>query len=559
MSGALLAAFQNLRSFGVSVTVPDAPTIGSAARTASGTVGVAFTAPVSDGGAVITQYRAISTPGSITGVLNQAGSGTISVSGLTNGTGYTFTVRATNSVGDSAESFASNSATPYTAPDAPTIGAAFAITTTTATVEFTAPGSNGGADITSYTATPSSGGGTGTLNQAGSGTITVTGLTADTTYTFVVRATNAGGNSANSASSASVLTTIDELWGWGKGTDGQFGNSLANNSMNPIQAGALTTWSSARATTRHTLALSRSNALFSAGNDQWGTLGQNTYGVNRSSWTQIGSQTNWSKTSSSFWHNLAIKTDGTLWSWGLAGAGLLGHGDLVYRSSPTQIGTLTSWAMAAAGRSHSSAIRNDGTLWSWGTGGLGRLGNTSIVLRSSPVQVGTLTTWSKIAVSMTNGAAVKTDGTLWSWGAGGSGGRGNNTATTHSSPVQLGVLTTWSTVVGSQSYVQMCGLRTDGTLWAWGSNAAGELGVGNVIVRSSPTQVGSSTAWASMELGNGGASARRTDSTVWTWGKNSYYANASNAGTSAPVQVGALSVWKTVGRQGYTTMLTRSR
>jgi len=107
MSGALQATFQNQRSFG---TVPGAPTIGTA--TISGTTAsVPFTAPASDGGSVITSYTATSTPGSITGTLSQAGSGTVTVSGLTGGTSYTFKVKATNAIGTGAESAASNSVT----------------------------------------------------------------------------------------------------------------------------------------------------------------------------------------------------------------------------------------------------------------------------------------------------------------------------------------------------------------------------------------------------------------------------------------------------------------
>jgi len=187
----------------VALTVPGAPTIGSATTTGSTTATVSFTAPVNNGGTVITQYIATSSPGNITGTLNQAGSGTITVSGLTTGTAYTFTVKAVNSVGQSTASSASNSITTYSVPGAPTIGSA-SIVETTATVTFTAPASNGGSTITSYTAVSSPGSITGTISQSGSGSITVSGLTVGTSYTFTVYATNAIGNGASSAASNSV-------------------------------------------------------------------------------------------------------------------------------------------------------------------------------------------------------------------------------------------------------------------------------------------------------------------------------------------------------------------
>ena len=113
MSGALIAVFQNQRGF---ATVADAPGIGTATATSDTTATVAYTAPANDGGATITSYVATSTPGSITGTLSTAASGTITVSGLTAATAYTFTVRAVNSVGNSAESSASNSITTQAAP-----------------------------------------------------------------------------------------------------------------------------------------------------------------------------------------------------------------------------------------------------------------------------------------------------------------------------------------------------------------------------------------------------------------------------------------------------------
>ncbi|MCF8458029.1 MAG: fibronectin type III domain-containing protein, partial [Bacteroidales bacterium] len=127
------------------------------------------------------------------------------VTGLTNGTAYTFTVTATNAIGMGAASAASNSVTPATPPDAPTIGTVTA-GNGQASVPFTAPASDGGSTITSYTATSSPGSITGTLNQAGSGTITVTGLSNGTAYIFTVTATNAIGTGAASAVSNSVTS-----------------------------------------------------------------------------------------------------------------------------------------------------------------------------------------------------------------------------------------------------------------------------------------------------------------------------------------------------------------
>jgi hypothetical protein len=202
---------------GAASGTPGTPTIGTVIA-GNAQASVPFTAPASNGGSTITSYTATSSPGSFTGTLTQEGSGTITVTGLTNGTAYTFTVTATNAAGTSAASDVSNSVTPATVPGAPIVGTATA-GYQQASVPFTAPASNGGSTITSYTATSSPGSFTGTLTQAGSGTITVTGLANGTAYTFTVTATNAAGTSAASDPSNQV-TTVNSIYSIGQSFQG---------------------------------------------------------------------------------------------------------------------------------------------------------------------------------------------------------------------------------------------------------------------------------------------------------------------------------------------------
>lgn len=177
-------------------SVPDAPTT-VVASVGNGSASVAFSAPTNDGGAPITNYIVTSDPGGFTG---QGTASPITVSGLSNGTAYTFTVVSVNSLGSSVASAPSTAASPSTVPDAPTSVVATA-GDASASVAFSVPANNGGAAITGYTVTSSPGNFTG---AGAASPIAISGLTNGTAYTFTVVATNANGNSVASSASASA-------------------------------------------------------------------------------------------------------------------------------------------------------------------------------------------------------------------------------------------------------------------------------------------------------------------------------------------------------------------
>ena len=179
-------------------TVPDPPTGVSATR-GSGSAAVTFTAPLNSGGSSGTGYVVTSLPGGQT--CTTSGATSCTVTGLTDGAAYTFTVHATNAVGSSAESTPSAAVTPASVPNAPTAVSA-SRGNGSAVVAITAPASNGGSVITGYTVTASPGG--STCSATGTTSCTVTSLTNGTLYTFTVHATNAVGNSVESSSSNAV-------------------------------------------------------------------------------------------------------------------------------------------------------------------------------------------------------------------------------------------------------------------------------------------------------------------------------------------------------------------
>ncbi len=177
---------------------PGAPT-GVTATAGDGQASVSWRAPSHDGGSAITGYTVTSSDGQ-TATTN--GATTVTVTGLTNGTAYTFTVTATNATDTSRASGASTAVTPRTVPGAPT-GVSATAGDTQITVSWTAPASDGGSAITGYTVTSSPGSHTG-YSAGAATTVTVTGFTNGTAYTFTVTATNAAGTSAASVASTAV-------------------------------------------------------------------------------------------------------------------------------------------------------------------------------------------------------------------------------------------------------------------------------------------------------------------------------------------------------------------
>ena len=290
--------------------------------------------------------------------------------------------------------------------------------------------------------------------------------------------------------------TDGTLWTWGKNEKGSQGLSTAESSSisSPTQIPG-TTWKYAADVYgpggRHNTAIKTDGTLWAWGENSSGGLGQNSL-TKYSSPVQIPGTTWQSIVTNYGYYMFATKTDGSLWSWGGNNFGVLGHNESsVKYSSPVQIpGTWGSSieGKISVGQNYAvAAIKTDGTLWTWGENQIGVLGHNQADGQriSSPTQVPG-TTWKSIAFNSSSCiSATKTDGTLWSWGYWEYGGLGIHGEVNYSSPVQVPGTTTWDRVWTSKNG-SMKATRTDGTLWGWGSGTIGGTGPGN---KSSPTQI----------------------------------------------------------------------
>ena len=382
---------------------------------------------------------------------------------------------------------------------------------------------------------------------------------AQTTYTFDVVATD--DELQDSSKTFQVTVTIVpsyKLWSWGRGASGGPGLNDTVNRSSPVQVGTNTTWSANTSAIASSVdmgfAIKTNGTLWSWGSNNFGGLGQND-AVPRSSPTQVGGLTNWSKIASHGNFSLAIKTDGTLWSWGFNSTGQLGTNSVVYRSSPVQVGADTTWLKITTGNYNSVAIKTNGTLWAWGNGQRLPHNNTSSQNRSSPIQIGFDTNWSDVAGGANIFLALKTDGTIWSWGNNFNGALGLNVGqqAARSSPTQVGADTNWSSISMGEHLASA--IKTDGTLWSWGQNDAGQLGLNNTIYRSSPVQVGADTTW--LKITNSYSQmAIKTNGTLWTWGYNNFGQLGLNdtSNRSSPVQIGTNTNWSNITNGAYTTL-----
>ena len=331
------------------------------------------------------------------------------------------------------------------------------------------------------------------------------------------------------------------VWCWGAGSLGQLGDNTSSNRSSPVTtvAGG-TNWKQVAGGSDHTAAVKTDGRLWCWGYNSFGQIGDgtspNAFSSRISPVTTAGGGTNWKQVACGFAHTAAIKTDGTLWSWGNNGLGQLGDNTIVNKSSPVStVGGQGSWKQVAIGYSNTAAIKTDGTLWTWGNGASGQLGDNTSSNRSSPVTtVAGGTNWKQVAAGKEHVGAIKTDGTLWFWGANSFGQLGDNTSSSRSSPVTtIAAGNNWKQVGLGFNADHTTALKTDGTLWTWGRNNSGQLGDSSTSSRSSPvTTFGGQGSWKQVSCGSAATVAIKTDGTLWCWGGNSVGQLADGSTTS---------------------------
>ncbi len=337
---------------------------------------------------------------------------------------------------------------------------------------------------------------------------------------------------STSGSHTMAIKRDGTLWAWGWNGSGQLG--LGNNTdyNTPQQVGTDTDWADVITSwdgDGFTMALKTDGSLYSTGYNGDGELGINSL-IDQTTFQLVG--TGYSQVSCGSYHTIAIKTDGSLYSWGYNGNGQLGLDDTTDRDIPTQVGTDTDWSLVGCGDLFSMALKINNTLYGWGANSNGQLGLGDTTNRDIPTLISG--TWNYFNAGGEFSMAINNFNELYSTGNNEFGQLGFGYATTNNNYVTIPLIFSTSAnnnwkqlfvnnVNDTDSTGHNFGIKNDGSLWAWGSNLYGKLGIGLTSVQKSftntPTLVNNGP-WKSVAIGYDHTLGLKEDGTLWAWGRN---------------------------------------
>jgi alpha-tubulin suppressor-like RCC1 family protein len=348
------------------------------------------------------------------------------------------------------------------------------------------------------------------------------------------------------ATNGIVLHADESVEAWGVGAELGAGPGWGRQ-LAPTQVAAATSWDSVDAG-GGTCATTAAGALWCWGENTIGEVGNGQQWWNEETPQQVGASTSWAATCSGSDHSCGVHDDGSLWCWGDGKHGAIGTGGDGPSNVPLQVGTDSDWSDVSCGVGHTCALRSDATLWCWGANYMGQVGDGPSFNGPiwEPFESEPGTSWSAVSASDGHTCGIRTDGSLWCWGSNNIGQLGNGTTDASSAMEQVASPWTW-TAVSANRYTT-CAVRSDGTLWCWG------YGPG-----PSPQQIGGTTSWASVSRGYEHTCGLQLDDTIWCFGDNTsgQLGDGTTTASAVPKQVGSLAGWRSIRAGDHHTCATR--
>ena len=319
------------------------------------------------------------------------------------------------------------------------------------------------------------------------------------------------------------IKTDGTLWGWGQNSNrlGLGIGNLANQNL-PVQIGTANDWATVSAGNVHSLAVKTNGTLWSWGNGQFGQLGNGIFNSATANVTQVGTATDWLTVSAGNRFSLAIKTNGTLWSFGLNNMGQLGINNTIDQNLPVQVGSASNWVKIDAGNQHALAIDNAGFIYAWGNNTFGQFGNGTNTNSLVPIVVSSANNWAEVSAGWDHSMALDTNGILYTFGNNTNGQLcdGTNTASNTMIPISFsgaGLVTQYIAISAGNNF--SLAIKNDNTLWSGGLNNSGQLALGNNTNTNTLNQVGTSNNWFLISAGDLHSLAMETSTGVWSAGR----------------------------------------
>ena len=332
----------------------------------------------------------------------------------------------------------------------------------------------------------------------------------------------------------SVVKDDGTVWTWGENADGQLGNGTTTDQNTPGSVPGLSSVISIATGEFHTVALKNDGTVW--------TWGNNSTDTDQKIPTAVPGLSNIIAIAAGDEHTIALKNDGTVWTWGNNFHGQLGVGSVTYKQNiPVCVPGLFNVTAIASGDYHGIALKNDGTVWTWGSNYFGQLGDGTDTDHDIPICVPNLSNVTLIAAGCFHTLVKKEDGSVWAWGDNSWGQLGDGTNTDQNIPVCVAELSNVTAITAGRSHT--IALKDDGTVWAWGYNEYGQLGDGTHTNQNIPGSVPGLSNVTAIDAGDDYTIVSKEDGSVWTWGSNYHgeLGNGKNIYQKVPIPVSGLS------------------